>query len=375
MMHGDAQACNAAGVGAALRAMQREGAAPDAATWTAVIMGMCAAGRLESATKLFALHLEFLPRRGGSERCGMFAPEMGVVLAPEPNLWEQWYAESGKQHVLDPFIWTWMRELAAAHHEGQAAPRKPGGGRGRPQAQLTAPVVPWLPTLATHRIMLKALCRANRTLQAVAYLTLLKSAWPQYGASGASDPAGLRGLERIVHGHLAQQLPHVRDLYGLSAQPTADHGFYHTRGHEILALAQAPGPGPGPVAASASHGSPGDGLSRVERPVYVKALQAYALQGDVPTLLHLMARHAHLNDIAAWTQLVRGVCMQISNSPTDQLLLHPPGTKACSALEASGAAPSWVDFLMNLALALAPRGVVFTQVTFGSIVQVAAQLG
>ncbi|KAJ1937780.1 hypothetical protein GGF37_005067, partial [Kickxella alabastrina] len=135
----------------------------------------------------------------------------------------------------------------------------------------------------------------------------------------------------------------------------------------------APGPGPGP--GSAPHGSRGDGFSRVERPVYVKALQAYALQGDVPTLLHLMARHAHLNDIAAWTQLVRGVCMQISNSPTDQLLLHPPGTKACSALEASGAAPSWVDFLMNLALALAPRGVVFTQVTFGSIVQVAAQLG
>ncbi|KAJ1722933.1 hypothetical protein LPJ53_002686 [Coemansia erecta] len=410
LLYSEARTYDAKAAVHVLKMMRAAGVRPDAHTWTTLMGGMLAAGRVDLATKLFALHMDFLPRlpAGGTVQPGaacLYAPAAGALLPPleaPGNVWEEWYA-ADLRRGLDPFVTSWLRDLAIEHHEGAGRVherhvriRSMRGMRRRKQPEIPvpdSPPVPWLPTLATHRLLLRALFRAQRTAQAVAHFALLRRVWPQYrkwaGEPEDAPAGGLRGLERLLHGHLALVVPRVRTLHGLvpitenntaSAAATGSRSPYYRHCSGILRMIAEIG-SEGDSGGDAGAGEP------VDRLVYAKALHAYALQGDVATVLHHMRRHRGLNDVAVWTEVVRGICEQILADPHDAELLFPYGFDASlslrglsssvpqSLLKPDGVRPSWINFVLIMAAMLASRGVHLTQVSYGIVVQTAARLG
>ncbi|KAJ2777298.1 hypothetical protein GGI15_004552 [Coemansia interrupta] len=404
LLYGEARTYDAKMAVGVLKQMRAAGVRPDAHTWTSLMGGMLAAGRLDLATKLFALHLDFLPRLPSDhtvqpdDAC-LYAPAPGMALGTPGNLWEEWYA-ADLRPGLDPFVTSWLKDLAIEFHDGAEGVRERHermrsmrGRRGkRPEiAEPEGPVVPWMPTLATHRLLLRAMLRAQQTTQAVSHFALLRRVWPQY-REWAGEPedgpgGGLQGLERLLHGHLAQVVPHVRTLHGLApvsdgiaaAAGASSRAPYYRYCNDILRMIAEIGAGGG-------SGRVADAGEPVERLVYAKALHAYALQGDMATVLHHMRRHRGLNDVAVWTEVVRCLCEQILADPHDLELLFPYGfdTSQClsasasipsSLLSSANGRPSWVGFVLIMAAMLAGRGVHFTQVSYGVVVQTAARLG
>ncbi|KAJ2595431.1 hypothetical protein GGF39_003824 [Coemansia sp. RSA 1721] len=378
LMYADAKACNLGSVVMLLKNMQMAGALPNAVTWTTILSGMCMSNRLEGAKKLFALHLHSLQYSDGALDGGM-----------EPNLWQQWYEKEDRASRLDPFISTWIREIASQYHGTNEPLQKGKKADGEPRR-----VIPWMPTLATHRVIIKTLVRELKTDQAVQYFELLRKVWPVYGrwamvkrhvaqfvdpsdwptdhGRKADDPInGLRSLERILYGHLAEHRSDVRELYGLGPVVSTDDKpisvCYPRHCQSILEMISNIGNG---KKLKSPH---------VEKLVYAKSLHAHALIGDLPTILHHMQRYPQLNDIGVWTSVVRCICVQVLDQPSDDLLhpsfditgyehLLPPVLLANSNT-------SWLTFALTMCSLLSNKGVHFTQVTFGTLVQTAAKLG
>ncbi|KAI8319919.1 hypothetical protein GQ54DRAFT_14309 [Martensiomyces pterosporus] len=439
LMYPEAMAFNMHGVVSILRTMQRHGAVPDPVMWTTIMTGMCKSGRIEGAMKLFAMHLEFLPRRSivatGSARSNpdrlepdsteavpavdngqqslrdrsakgaisrssssgeggqgtdtrLFAPLPGFH-GLSSNLWEEWYANSSKRYAIDPYIALLIRELANRYHDSKSptarGAAKAGGGV---QASKEAAVTPWLPTLATHKILLKYLSQHGMTNVLAKYFQLLKRVWPQYSqwaavcqnSANPSESSGLRGIERIVHGHMAQHMPELRKVYGLypvsgassNSRPSEDRSpGYYTYCEDIISLAKRSS-----IEGSTPLLQAPVGL-RPERVVYNKSLHAYALGGDMRTILHHMQRYPKLSDIATWTELVRCICTQVAEDPRDEMLVHPRRFAALVETkdgDSKNDQQSWIDFILELATVLSSRGIDFTQVTFGIVIQLAVQL-
>ncbi|KAJ1722708.1 hypothetical protein LPJ61_005901 [Coemansia biformis] len=293
---------------------------------------------------------------------------------------------------LDPFIWTWLHELANQYHREQESGRwRRGGSDMAPGTSPVSPAQPWLPTLATHYIMLTHLDRHGATGEIADYFYLLTSVWGQYRQwatrhdskeHGGSDGDGLQRLERLVVGHMAQDVVKARDVYGLGqyiaapaeSAPSGTAGVasthYYAHCDQILALAQGNWE---------THPTGQAAASRSDRPprvVYGKALHGHALEGDIQSMLHHMQRFPGLNDIAVWSSVVRCICVQIALHPDDRLMLHP---QLYGKADPEGSEPdsshNWLDLIFDLARVLAAQNVYFTQVTFGMVVQLAAQLG
>ncbi|KAJ1841272.1 hypothetical protein LPJ73_006169, partial [Coemansia sp. RSA 2703] len=410
LLYTEARAYDAKAAVHVLKQMRAAGVRPDVHTWTTLMRGMLAAGRIDLATKLFALHLDFLPRPPADhavqpDDTKLYAPEHNMLSGAQNlpgNLWEEWYAEDLRRG-LDPFVTSWLKDLAIEMHEGAGKVRERHerirtmrGRRSKQQVELPtpeSPLVPWLPTLATHRLILRALFRAQRTAQVVAYFALLRRVWPQY-CKWAGEPedgpdGGLDGLERMLHGHLAQVVPRVRTLHGLT--PVADttaagsaaavagsYTPYYRHCSDILRMIAD-------IGTNTNTGRATNDNEPVDRLVYAKALHAYALQGDMTTVLHHMRRYQGFNDVAVWTEVVRCICEQIRADPHDAELLFPYGfdMTLCRSVSATtippallkSAQPSWIGFVLIMAAMLASRGVHFNHVSYGIIVQTAAHLG
>ncbi|KAJ2047659.1 hypothetical protein GGI08_006210, partial [Coemansia sp. S2] len=368
LMHPKALAYDIPGVVAILKRMRINDVCPDSVTWTTIMNGMCINGRIEAAMKLFALHLDFLPQRRSNDVVSngvvnkdvvnndvvnkdnvLYAPMRGFMPAV-PNLWQQWYANNTKSYSIHSYFANLLRGMAAHYHEPLAS-----GRRSRRSADSLI-TVPWLPTLATHKMLLKHLGRAHRIQELTAYYALLKQYWPhQYsqwsGSRGrAGDDSGLRGVERLVRGYLAQNMPELRNAYGLGSDVCADASpHYYDYCERILDLASKP------------YALDYIARNRPDRIVFNKSLVAYALDGDIRTVLSLMEKHPELSDIATWTELVRCVLTQIQASPGDVRMLQPL------------ASADWLAFILDLEQRLALRGIRFTQVTFGQVIQSAVQ--
>ncbi|KAJ1816050.1 hypothetical protein LPJ75_002156 [Coemansia sp. RSA 2598] len=442
LMYADAKACNLSNVIYVLRNMKASGALPNSVTWTTIISGMCMSNRLEGAKKLFALHLDSLPypkatatdgkaadgpqgnASGDDDGSMLYAPIMDMV-GPKPNLWQQWYIQNNRSSKLDMFISMWIKEIASEYHSREEeaqilASKAVARGRGgvSRQGQQAAGdldkdgpryIVPWMPTLATHQIILKTLAREMKTQEAIQYFNLLKSVWPQYGkwamvkrhatqfvdpsdrpgdtgggGGGDSNPVkGLRSLERILYGHLAEHRSDVRKLYGLdTVEPPSDVDdpalarFYPSHCQKILEMICRIGSGPGPLVDPSAKST-----VRVEKLLYAKSLHAHALEGDMLTLLHHMQRYPMLNDIGVWTSVVRCICVQVLNNPDEQHILYP--TFDLSGVEhlvpqsilCTEEPQSWATFVLVMACVMSSKGVHFTQVTFGTAIHTAAKVG
>ncbi|KAJ1948436.1 hypothetical protein EC988_005177, partial [Linderina pennispora] len=342
-----------------LRLMKHNGAIPDPATWTAIIYGMFRNGRAFQAMKLFSLHLEFLPRKasvdGGGDNSGGASGEM---FMSESNIWQDWYAQPSSRYEIPSFITNWIRALANEYHESRSADRVVRRGK-------RTDITPWLPTLATHKLMLKSLGKHGTTAALTKYVQHLKSVWPQYSQYAdwnmqLGESKGIRAIERIMHSHLAQRMPEIRSVYGLypvvDTDNTATAGYY-AHVDEIMDLAKRR---PSNIDGGKST------VSKVpERAIFNKSLNAYATEGDMRTILHHMRRFPMLNDIASWTEVVRCVCTQIVGDPGNELLLYP------QLLGDNGKDLSWIAVLFRLAKELSTRGIDFNNVTFGVIVQTA----
>ncbi|KAJ2856608.1 hypothetical protein J3B02_001505 [Coemansia erecta] len=444
LIYADAKACNLNGVVRALKTMRASGALPNAVTWTTIISGMCMSGRLEGAKKLFALHLDSLPYPdetkvgvGSKEKMQddsytgliLYAPIMDTV-GPDPNLWQQWYMQNSRDSKLDPFISTWIREIASEYHnkkaqsrisrtKGSAALAKGGNiavrhGQGSSDPDNEAPgyIVPWMPTLATHKIIIKTLAREMQTEQAILYFDLLKSVWPQYGkwamvkrhstqfvdpsdklsdmdysaaevSSDINHADGLRSLERILYGHLAEHRSDVRELYGLGPVEPAETAnqlaarFYQSHCQRILEMISCIG------SSRQGHRRVSDFAEKpvyVEKLVFAKSLHAYALEGDMPTILHHMQRYPQLIDIAVWTSVIRCICVQVLSNSDEQEILYPlfDISEELKPLVPQHILdekrPNWVTFVLIMASIMASKGMHFTQVTFGTLIHTAAKL-
>ncbi|KAJ2818292.1 hypothetical protein FBU31_005928, partial [Coemansia sp. 'formosensis'] len=297
LLHPKALAHDVSGVVAILNYMRNNDVYPDSVTWSTIMSGMCLNGRIEEAMKLFALHLEFLPQRRSSDDIAsgddiLYAPMEGVMPAT-PNLWQQWYSKTARRYSIHPFFVNLLREMAVRYHEPLA-----GGRRSRKPTADGPMTVPWLPTLATHKMLLKYLARDHRMQAVTAYYELLKRYWPhQYsqwsGSKGRpGDDGGLRGIERLVRGYLAQTMPELRNVYGLGyASHVGTSSHYYDYCERILDLAGRP------------HVSDSVAKNRPDRMVFNKSLTAYARDGNICTILGLIEKHPELQDIATWTEL------------------------------------------------------------------------
>ncbi|KAJ2758249.1 hypothetical protein IWQ56_006049, partial [Coemansia nantahalensis] len=299
---------------ALLRRMRTSGTVPDAVTWTTIMAGMCQNSKLVSARKLFSAHLLFLPLHPLADAHAESPPSGAQILysplhqpsAGRANLWETWHYQSTNPHYLDTFIWSWLSELASRYHREQK------------QQQSACTVKPWLPTQATHYVLLKSLCQSGEVAQAVEYMALLTRVWGQYRAwawprrhdnnpQPADGDAGLERLRRLVVGYMCEDLDKTRAVYGLGrgdagVSDNAGVAGYYAHCAAILSLARGEDP-------ERPHGAkevlPAD---RPPRVVYAKALHGYALRGDMQALLGHMQRFRSLNDIAAWTCVVQCIC-------------------------------------------------------------------
>ncbi|KAJ2060124.1 hypothetical protein GGI17_003982 [Coemansia sp. S146] len=177
--------------------------------------------------------------------------------------------------------------------------------------------VPWLPILATHKMLLKHLGRAHRIQEITAYYALLKQQWlhqySQWSESKSASPYYYDYCERIQD---------------LASKPCV-----------LDSIAK----------------------SRPDRIVFNKSLVAYALNGDIRTVLGLIEKHPELHDVATWTELVHCILTQIQASPGDARMIRPL------------AFADWLTFILDLEQRLALRGIRFTQVTFDQIIQSGVQ--
>ncbi|KAJ2158283.1 hypothetical protein GGF46_003893 [Coemansia sp. RSA 552] len=388
LLYSDAMAYNMPGVVQVLQMMRSEGAMPDAYIWTTIISGMCRHGEVRRAMKLFSMHMLFLPQNNGQSTDA--SVDSGAMLyAPTyhssgagANMWEKWFRAENNCYSIDPFIRSWLYELANRYHcdESSGYGRSSPGARGRGGA---AEVVPWLPTLGTHRIMIKQLDKAGLSWHLQRYYRLLKELWPQYRQwvdidVTNDDMAGFRGLERLVYGHMAEHSDKVRQIYGLESveSGTGIEEAYYNCCDEIrwLANREVSRRSPARLAAAATSTSTITENSP-PRIVYAKAIHAFAKMGDIRSILYHMRRHPHLNDIAVWTEVVRCIGVQLLHSPGNQHMLHPQRYASKADDDGSTSDLTWLDFVFELAQTLATGGVHFTQVTFGHIVQIAVQLG
>ncbi|KAJ2750771.1 hypothetical protein GGI19_004911 [Coemansia pectinata] len=353
LLHPKALAYDIPGVVAIPKRMRTNDVYPDAVTWTTIMSGICLNSRIEAAMKLFALHLDFLPQRRSNDVLSnddiLYAPMRGFIL-DAPNLWQQWYANNTKPYSIYSYFANLLRGMAAQYQEPLASGRR---SRRPTDSSMT---VPWLPTLATHKMLLKHLGRAHHIQEITAYYALFKQHWPhQYsqwsGSKGRTgDDSGLRGIERLVRGYLAQNMSELRNVYGLgSAVCVSTSPYYYDYCERIQDLASKPC-----VLDSIAK-------SRPDRIVFNKSLVAYALNSDIRSILGLMEKHPELHDIATWTELVRCILTQIQASPGDARMLQPL------------ASADWLTFILDLEQRLALRGIWFTQVTFGQITQSAVQ--
>ncbi|KAJ2740944.1 hypothetical protein GGI20_005522 [Coemansia sp. BCRC 34301] len=351
MLSPRALAYNSSGVVALLRLMRDSDVYPDPVIWTTIMNGMILNGRMEEAMKLFALHLDFLPRQHECKGDNMLCAPINEVQPVRPNLWQRWYAQTSTAYLIHPYYTNLLREMAARRQELQSTS---GSRRPRIPEPGAAPV-PWLPTLATHKMMLKHLNGCHRLREFAEHYELLKRYWPQYSQwTGHANLQGdgLRGIERLVRGCMAQNMPELRDIYGLvPTTSVGDSQRYYSYCERIQALASTTLP-------SAAKPCVNSDAQRPGRLVFNGALQAYSLNGDIRTVLGVMEKYPDLHDVATWTELVRCVLTQIVEG--DQRMLEPSmGT-------------DWIEFLLDLEQRLvSARGIRFTQVTFGQIIQVA----
>ncbi|KAJ2445873.1 hypothetical protein GGF42_005852 [Coemansia sp. RSA 2424] len=373
LLHPRALAYDIPGVVALLKLMRDNRVFPDAVTWTTIMNGMCVNGRIEQAMKLFALHLEFLPQQQqqqqqGEEKDGvLYAPMNGLWHAGSPNLWQSWYANTTRAYSIHPYFDNLIREMAeCSRQEIQVE----GSSRQRQRRKMRMVVPPWLPTLATHKVLLKHMGRVNRVREVAEYYELLKRYWPQYAQwagpprhAGLLQSDGLRGIERMVRGCLAaQNTSELRNIFGLVSDTTPDEGSPHYYDYcERIWVLAIPTAKPPTTVAECDKGR----MWLPDRMVFNKSLHAYALAGDIRTVLSLMEKYRELHDIATWTELVCCVLTQISNSGAyDPRMLRPLDDTT-----------DWVDFLLDLDRRLSGSGMRFTQVTFGQIVQAAVERG
>ncbi|KAJ2442087.1 hypothetical protein GGF42_007077 [Coemansia sp. RSA 2424] len=367
LLYPRAMAYDIPGVVALLKLMRDNRVFPDAVTWTTIMNGMCVNGRIEQAMKLFALHLEFLPQQQQGEEDGVLcAPMDGLWHTGSPNLWQWWYANTTRAYSIHPYFDNLIREMAErSRQEIQVE----GSSRQRQRRTRKVEVPPWLPTLATHKVLLKHMGRVNRVREVAEYYELLKRYWPQYSQwvgprhAGHLHSNGLRGIERMVRGCLAaQNTSELRSIFGLVSDTTADgspHYYDYCERIRVLAI-----PSVKPPAMVAEDGKEGR-MWLPDRMVFNKSLHAYALAGDIRTVLSLMEKYRELHDIATWTELVCCVLTQISNSGAyDPRMLRPLDDTT-----------DWVEFLLDLDRRLSGSGIRFTQVTFGQIVQAAVERG
>ncbi|KAJ2486848.1 hypothetical protein IWW37_005458 [Coemansia sp. RSA 2050] len=356
LLHYRALAYDIFEVVAILKTMRANDVYPDAVTWTTIMSGMCLNGRIEQAMKLFALHLDFLPlqRKREDELEGddmLYAP-ISCLMPVVPNLWQEWYANTSAGFTIHPYFVALLSGMAAHYQEPLSSSRR----SRRPATDKSIPV-PWLPTLATHKVLLKHLGRDHRLRELTTYYALLKRYWPhQYSqwseSSGCTgDGDGLRGIERMVRGYVSQTVPELRNIYGLGPDDMVGSSlFYYDYCGKILHLSSTP-----------NSNLDSETRRKPDRLVFNKSLAAYALDGDIRTILGLMEKHPELHDVATWTELVRCVLTQIQDSPGDPHMLQPL------------ASADWLAFLLDLEQRLSLRGIQFTQVTFGQIIQSAAQ--
>ncbi|KAJ2414175.1 hypothetical protein GGI10_002566, partial [Coemansia sp. RSA 2530] len=356
LLHHKALAYDIPEVVAIVKTMRANDVYPDAVTWTTIMNGMCLNGRTEQAMKLFAMHMEFLPTPRKYDdvlECDnmLYAPTSGLMPLV-PNLWQEWYANTSRAFTIHPYFVTLLRGMAAHYQEPLATNRR---GK-RPTMDKSTPV-PWLPTLATHKILLKHLGRDHCLREITTYYALLKQYWPhQYsrwsGVNGRTgDGDGLRGIERLVRGYVSQSVPELRAIYDLGPDDKVGSSpLYYDYCEKILHLSS--------MYNGKMHS---ETRSHPDRLVFNKSLAAYALDGDIRTILGLMEKHPGLHDIATWTELVRCVLIQILDNPGDPHMRQP-------LLSAD-----WLEFLLDVEQRLSLRGIQFTQVTFGQIIQSAVQ--
>ncbi|KAJ2515096.1 hypothetical protein H4217_005388 [Coemansia sp. RSA 1939] len=442
-----------------LKTMRQHGVLPDQLVWTDIMVGMCINGQYGRAKKLFSLHLLFLPHEpaaadaapkkqqhdgsadddttttaGQRSQDVLYAPAspMSASGGPEaPNIWAEWFHDPDRDSELDPFIWSWMQELAERYRmEGP-----------------DSPVTPWLPNITTHRVLLTFLCRAGFTAHVLRYYNLLKAVWPhQYSRWMKSsdrrypdnDPTRrLNSITRIVHGHLVQFHDNVRDSYGLGLPPppqsseesqdadattpasSAGGGgpnkgseYYHYCDEilELAALRPPLLPSPSPSSSPSLPGTnrradPGDALDTSDadgarlvpsQMVFSKTIRAYSKRGDIHTILYHMRRAPLQTDIASWTSLIQCICEQVvEGSPFDARMVYPRSTAAfpirITGLGDSAGAESahprnnnnsssnkgeddWLGFVFEIAFVLKSKGMEFTHRTFGALIHATVEM-
>ncbi|KAJ2722538.1 hypothetical protein GGI07_003245 [Coemansia sp. Benny D115] len=385
-----AEACDMERVCYILHTMRKEGASPDAYTWTTIINGLCTSGRVESACKLFAMHLYFLPKNTGdasaddSDTQFLFAPQGGFENA-DPNLWERWLEEASPQYAVNPYIEGCIQDLAFEYHQQNSTRKFKRHASSQEHVFSSPPVVtPWLPSLATHRIMIKHLGRAGKTAEVIEYYKLLKQYWPQYrewafvGTSNRTEnPLTLdkfNSIERLLHGELTKSVPEFRAMFKLepvdydilSAAPP-DHQYYFAHHKALFEMAST---------MPDFDLSKRNNSSKIERVMFNKSLSEYAKDGNIALMLHYMKQYPGLQDKATWTDVVRCICEQLVANNTDPDFTHPKGF--CPRLivrKNTLSPPDWIDFLFELCLLLAQkRNIHFTQVTFGIIIMTLIKL-
>ncbi|KAJ1664465.1 hypothetical protein IW140_003880 [Coemansia sp. RSA 1813] len=377
LMHQEARVFNMPAISSILRTMRTQGVAPDPIIWTDIMDGMCRNGRHDLAKKLFSLHMLFLPHeRDKAEGAGqspntLYVPSVQAATDGPPNIWMEWFTDPNPHSDVDSFVWSWMQELAEKYHADPSS------------------VVPWLPTMATHRIFLKHLFKAGRTTDATEYYRLLRKSWMQYSQwvkyprkqyPNDTQSCGLSAIERLVHGCLAQSFSNVRDLYGLG--PAAKELELVNKGSQyyrycgvIMKLAMLR---PEPATSDPPASGKGDVLSP-EQTTYSKTIREYSRQGDMHSILHHMLRVPWLNDATVWTSLVQCICTQVVEHPDDPKMAHPRSSLSLlkrlnpKQVDEEGGF-DWLHLVFDIAAALASKGMAFTHVTYGSLVQACVQM-
>ncbi|KAJ2545616.1 hypothetical protein EV175_005804, partial [Coemansia sp. RSA 1933] len=322
-LHVEAMDGNVHGMNVILSGMKNRGIRADPAVWSDIINGMCCRRLFSRAKKLFAAHMMFLPTERSQEddpQSMLYAPWSDAEKTDEePSIWHEWYYERGPESNLDPKIWWHLWSHAQRYQEA-------------PQT-----IQPWLPTIYTHRTMLKHMCKADMTTDVIRYYMLLKRVWPQYQKWAwrrkAQDIRNLQKdgfgvIQRLVHAHLAKTVPGVRDIYGLTPipldsaapdlvnrQPTQ---YYHHRS-TILKLARKrewrkP---------SADELVKETGYQLPDKIMFTRILREFSIQGDLRSMLYQMHRLPWLNDVAVWTALVQCICKQVGAAPGDLRMRYP----------------------------------------------------
>ncbi|KAJ2673418.1 hypothetical protein GGI25_004753 [Coemansia spiralis] len=427
----EARNFNMKAVVAILKTMKQYGVMPDPVVWTTLIDRLCYKSRLDQAKAIFALHLLFLPRIQSKDPLELSADELeyydsdeiansqtptptrkqeqrrrqeqeqeqeqtATLYAPtnarvsnEPHIWEQWLNESREKNSVDPFIWNWLHELAREYHRENQSLDAKRKLRKKKDIASTQGVIPWLPTLATHKIFLKHLAKAGKTADVAAYFILLKKSWPQYSQwlkypsktyPKRGNSCSFRSIERYVYAFLAPVAPDIREFYGLDTVPNPNLGHgsqnYYRFYKQIIELASMPYTNSLIVPWDSNSGTPAP-----ERMVFSKTIRYHAECKDMYSIVHYMLKFPWLNDAAVWTSLIQCIVAQIAESPDNDLLLYPPLLQLPTfrsngrIAAAESRQPDWLDFVFQVAKVLSDSGVELTQVTFGVLIQACCQFG